>query len=923
MLPIVKKCVLLAALMAPAAVSCGEKEGVREGDNIPGTEDVTLTVSVAPLSRAALQGDKVTWETGDSISVFDGYLPRIFKCTSPGATGTFKGKACPADSYSAVWPASSAFAYAPGKFSVVIPSAQLAKKGSFSKEAYPVFGSAPKGLAITLQPIVSLVEVEIAPGNEALGQISLSNQTGEILSGRIIITTDPAGTPPVILGQTASVSLLPEGESFEPGTYYLAMHPAELKQGLDVRIESAFYAPFTKHLDGVSDKMAKGAVLDIGDFNPADNLVEEEADDASADPVSAYGYDFSRLTELHHPRILMTANDFISLKKKVFIHPEDNPTLVQLHNLTMAFADVQLVKDTEIPLPDGTKNWVLSNVARESLERLAALCYGYRMTGENRYLARARQDLARVSSFTTWYPSSYLSTAELMVAASIAYDWLYYDLTLEERTAARNALETLGLGSCPEHHYGTNTNNWNQVCNAGLLCAGMAVYEKNKALGAAHIDASTAANLAALDVIYGQDGSYPEGYGYWEYGTNFQAILTQALLVPFGKAGGIEKHPGLLKTGEYLLYMADAIGSFPYSDGGRASSSPRLAQWWLAGLTHNPSLLLNEYRHISLGSYKNCSRILPMAVTFLAHAPELEGGVPQAPASEMWSGNGVVPMVLVRRGWNNDESDIYLAMKGGPANTNHGHMDAGSFVYDRNGVRWVDEILLTGGYAPAEDGLEAVGGNFWAMSQSSLRWDVFVMNNLAHPTLSFENNDGSLSGKVHETDHCATGKATLTSTISNATGTGGVFDMTPVFKGQVASATRQALLQPDGDALVTDVITALPGQDALLQWRVPTKVNVSIDDDCIEMTSNGKEMYMFVSCSDSNLVPQFKDFGNSRPVGQWGWVARDWDQTNSAFRIVGYTLTIPAGSTVTLNTHFSVTAPGQGSGTVENEKPQM
>ena len=76
-------------------------------------------------------------------------------------------------------------------------------------------------------------------------------------------------------------------------------------------------------------------------------------------------------------------------------------------------------------------------------------------------------------------------------------------------------------------------------------------------------------------------------------------------------------------------------------------------------------------------------------------------------------------------------------------------------------------------------------------------------------------------------------------------------------------------------------------------------------------------------CSDSNLVPQFKDFGNSRPVGQWGWIARDWDQTSSAFRIVGYTLTIPAGSTVTLNTHFSVTAPGQGSGTVENEKPQM
>ena len=148
--------------------------------------------------------------------------------------------------------------------------------------------------------------------------------------------------------------------------------------------------------------------------------------------------------------------------------------------------------------------------------------------------------------------------------------------------------------------------------------------------------------------------------------------------------------------------------------------------------------------------------------------------------------------------------------------------------------------------------------------------------------------------------------------------------MSPVFKGQVSSASRQALMQPNGDALITDVITALPGQDALLQWRVPTTVSFSIDDDCIEMTSGGKELYMYVDTSSPGLVPVFTNFGSTRPVGKWGWVDRSWDQSNlHNYSIMGYTMTIPAGTTATLRTHFSTTAPGQGSSTFENEKPQM
>ncbi len=905
--------------LAFACRQSGENDGKA---SIPAAKDLSLTVSIAPLGRAAIAADKIVWEAGDSICVFDGYLTRIFRCSEGGASAVFSGKACPAESYGVAWPASSASAYAHGKYSVVIPDVQRAVLNSFPREAYPVYGVADAGEAVTLSPVAALAKIEIEPGNEALGQISVSSGPRELLTGRIIISTS-GNNPPVVLGNSTRAVLLPEGDCFVPGTYYVALNPIETENGLDLKIESNYYAPFERHIP-VATSLAKGEAISLGSFNPSDERVEEEPDDPAADPSSNFGFDFAKLRQKHHPRLFMTAEDFLRLKKMLFLEPETHATLVQLHNATMGYADQQLLKADELPLPEGTKNDVLTNVAREAVGRIFSLSYAYRLTGDTRYLASAKRNLARISSYTTWYPQSYLSTGELMLAAAVGYDWLYYELSLEERTAARQAMCTLGLQTVRDDHYATKADNWNQVCNAGLFSAALVSYEKAKTLCGYHIDASIAANLNVLDIIYGQDGSYPEGYGYWEYGTTFQSFLTEASLTAFGSAGGIETHRGLLNTGHYMLYMADAIGSFPYSDGGRSSASTRIAQWWLAGLCNDPSLLVNEVYMLAMGHYKSGGRTLPFVPCVLSKHPELASGPFNYPTERVWSGNGTVPMVLVRDGWNNDAGDVYLAMKGGPANTNHGHMDSGSFVYDRFGVRWIDEILLTGGYAPYENALEDVGGNFWGMGQGSLRWDVFVMNNLAHPTLSFENNDGSIGNKVHDTDHCVSGKATLQETISTATRAGGRFDMTPVFAGQVASATRQAVLDQNLDAEITDIITALPGQDAKLQWRVPTKVTVSVGDDCVELISSGKEMYLYTVSSDSALVPVFTDFGNTRPAaGLWGWQARSWDQGTSAYHIVGYTLTIPAGQTVTLRTMISTEAPGQVGGGAENESPEM
>ena len=115
----------------------------------------------------------------------------------------------------------------------------------------------------------------------------------------------------------------------------------------------------------------------------------------------------------------------------------------------------------------------------------------------------------------------------------------------------------------------------------------------------------------------------------------------------------------------------------------------------------------------------------------------------------LYSGGGEVPVVLMRTDWTNSDTDRYLGLKGGQANSSHGHMDAGSFVYDALGLRWSEDVTRES-YAKVENALKAAGGSFWNMGQNSLRWQVWRLNNRAHSTLT-----------VNDSDHLVTKAATV------------------------------------------------------------------------------------------------------------------------------------------------------------------
>ena len=65
-----------------------------------------------------------------------------------------------------------------------------------------------------------------------------------------------------------------------------------------------------------------------------------------------------------------------------------------------------------------------------------------------------------------------------------------------------------------------SNNNWNQVCNGGMIAGSIAIAEINPELAAKTIKRSLDGLPHALDE-YRPDGVYPEGSTYWGYGTFF------------------------------------------------------------------------------------------------------------------------------------------------------------------------------------------------------------------------------------------------------------------------------------------------------------------------------------------------------------------------------------------------------------------
>ncbi|MDE5890751.1 MAG: heparinase II/III family protein, partial [Bacteroidales bacterium] len=322
----------------------------------------------------------------------------------------------------------------------------------------------------------------------------------------------------------------------------------------------------------------------------------------------------------------------------------------------------------------------------------------------------------------------------MAAGVGLGYDWLYNELQASTKELAAKALNDFAFSTAINREWSTDfyaaANNWNQVCNGGLVCAALAVYENNPSVAKTIIEKAIESNLPAMQNMYSPDGNYPEGYSYWNYGTIYEALMLTALQTSTGSDAGLSDVEGFSKTGKYMLFMESPLKQcFNYSDSA-PSVTPCLPQWYFAWKFNDLSLLAIEKDRLDSYASASESRLLPL-VAYYAYKTGLTSlsDIP-VPSESIFRGEGLTPVVLIHENWKNDLTDKFLGIKAGKANTSHGHMDAGSFVYDAFGVRWSADLGLQS-YATLEPYI-----NLWNMNDGSERWGSFRYNNFNHSTVT-------------------------------------------------------------------------------------------------------------------------------------------------------------------------------------------
>ena len=311
------------------------------------------------------------------------------------------------------------------------------------------------------------------------------------------------------------------------------------------------------------------------DWNPPHFLEEHENKfnkDNFSDCIIGNGWHHVKRIHHHLPKILSLAGHpriLLLEGEEQQIHDliEADETWNKMHRAIIQKSTSLLGKPALERVMVGRR---LLGTSRELLKRIFYLSYAYRMTENEQYLKKAEEELVAVSWFSDWNPSHFLDVAEMTMGVAIGYDWLYEDLSDLNREVIKSAILMKGINPSKEnasHNWWlTSDNNWNQVCNAGMVYGALAIQEDYPDLAEEIIDRAFQSIPIPMEA-YQPDGVYPEGYGYWGYGTTFNVLFLSAIEKYLGTDRGLTSTPGFLESGDFLKHMLTPTGkSFSWAD---------------------------------------------------------------------------------------------------------------------------------------------------------------------------------------------------------------------------------------------------------------------------------------------------------------------------------------------------------------------
>ncbi len=443
--------------------------------------------------------------------------------------------------------------------------------------------------------------------------------------------------------------------------------------------------------------------------------------------------------------------------------------------------------------------------SRRLVDRVYTLALLFRLDGRGQHLERALKELRAAALFPNWNPDHFLDVAEMTHGFAIAYDWLYPALVDADRDWIRAALleKGLALGAAqykePASWVGAN-HSWNLVCNSGLAMGALALGDEQPEI-ATTILRSAFDSLPRALATYAPDGGWPEGPGYWNYGTRYLVSLLASMESALDDDRGFSGAHGFDRTGRFRIYFTGPTGkTFNFADSGDDAGTAA-EMFWLARRFDEPVYAWQEAREADRAPHTD-----PMDVIWFykeARSPQAEEWPPDA----LFTG---VQVAFLRTSWD-DPDALFVGVKGGDNKANHSHLDLGSFVLDGGGLRWA--------YDPGPEDLNAPG------YLSAKRFGYFKASTEAHSTILIDGENQDRKADARVTHHEFGPDLSWVQ-----------IDLSHAYPGKVKQLQRRIGISQKQAVIVQDTMQSDVAVEPL--WGMMTDADISVNGQLAELKKN-------------------------------------------------------------------------------------